>query len=224
MSEKNISNAPLYQTEFPCFDSDLAPILQQLPVKFIDHSWHHDACPRFEYAQSDDIDAYPRLVLWIDYEDIAARAGTQRFTLQIVRCAADEAELLAADDQLEPIVAAISQAINDGVTMRMHKVENFEGKPCLCVHYEGTDIENPFLSECGRFFVSPAIYGLDLVSGSIFLRAMPLDQLRDVMSNAIGNRETFDGCTSDEAKRQFAVDYLAAVLQEATAVVERRND
>lgn len=38
-------------------------------------------------------------------------------------------------------------------------------------------IENPFLSECGRFSVSPTKYGLDEQSASVFLRAMPMDQL-----------------------------------------------
>ena len=215
-SVPHAKDVPLYLREFPKFDSDLSQVLEQLPVKFIDHSWRNDVCPRFEYAETDDLDAFPRLVLWIDYEAAASREiDAQRFTLQILR-SADDAELLAASEQLAPIVAAVQKIINDGVSMRMHKTTDFEGRPCLCILHKGTDIDNPFLSECGRFESSPATYGLDLVSGSIFLRAMPMGQLRDVMGCAIGNTETFDDCASDEKKRLFAIEYLAAALQQST--------
>ena len=213
-SVPHAKDVPLYKREFPKFDSDLSPVLEQLPARFTDHSWHNDVCPRFEYAQSDDQNAYPRLVLWIDYAALALReCNAQRFTLQILRCA-DDAELLVASEEIAPVAAAVQKIISDGVSMRMHKTKDFEGKPCLCLLHDDTDIENPFLSECGRFAASPAAYGLDVVSGSIFLRAMPMGQLRDVMGCAIGNTETFDACASDEEKRQFAIDYLAAALDE----------
>ena len=215
-SVPHAKDTPLYKREFPDFDSDLTPVLEQLPVKFSDHSWHNDICPRFEYAKSDDQSAYPRLVLWLDYEaPVSRELNAQRFTLQILRCA-DDAELLVASEEIAPVAAAVQRIINDGVSMRMHKTKDFEGRPCLCLLHDDTDIENPFLSECGRFAASPAAYGLDLVSGSIFLRAMPIDQLRDAMGCAIGNTETFDACTSDEEKRQFAIDYLAAILGESS--------
>ena len=66
------STTPLYKTEFIDFD-DLTAVLEQLPVKFIDHSWHNDSCPNFQFAAEEDGAqlAYPRLMLWIDYADTA---------------------------------------------------------------------------------------------------------------------------------------------------------
>ena len=49
------------------------------------------------------------------------------------------------------------------------------------------------------------------------LNAMPMDQLRDVISNAIGNTDVFDSLATDAEKREFAVDYLAETLHDGAA-------
>ncbi len=214
---------PHYKTEFSDFD-DLTPILEQLPVKFIDHSWRQDSCPNFHHAATVDGEqlSYPRLVLWIDYADHAKREiQRDRFMLQLVRCEEDmcrsDVDVIETSEELAPIIDAIKRVINDGITMRLYRGANAEGLHWLFLSHNDMAIENPFLSECGRFEVSPSQYGLDLETGSVFQNAMPMDQLRDVISNAIGNADVFDSLATDAEKREFAVDYLAEALRDGTA-------
>lgn len=214
------STTPLYKTEFRDFD-DLTAVLAQLPVKFIDHSWHNDSCPNFQFAAKEDGAqlSYPRLMLWIDYADATKREiQRDRFMLELIRCEEDhfsrEINAIANSEDLEPIIDAIRQVTSDGITMRLYKAPNAEGFPWVYLRHAGMAIENPFLSECGRFSVSPRKYGLDEQSASVFLRAMPMDQLHEVMSTAIGNSDVFDSLASDAEKREFAIEYLAATLQD----------
>ena len=214
---------PLYKTEFSDFD-DLTTILEQLPVRFIDHSWVNDSCPNFQFAATvaGEHLSYPRLVLWIDYADPAKREiQRDRFMLQLVRCEEDlcssDLDVIETSEELAPIIDAIKRVTNDGITMRLYRGANAEGLHCLFLSHNDTAIENPFLSECGRFEVSPSQYGLDLETGSVFLNAMPMDQLRDVISNAIGNTDVFDSLATDAEKREFAVDYLAETLHDGAA-------
>ena len=218
-----LQTTPHYKTEFPDFD-DLTPILAQLPAKFIDHSWVNDSCPNFQFAATEDGVqlSYPRLVLWIDYADPAKREiQRDRFMLQLVRCEEDlcssDLDVIETSEELAPIIDAIKRVTNDGITMRLYRGANAEGLHCLFLSHNDTAIENPFLSECGRFEVSPSQYGLDLETGSVFLNAMPMDQLRDVISNAIGNTDVFDSLATDAEKREFAVDYLAETLHDGAA-------
>ena len=214
---------PHYKTEFRDFD-DLTAILEQLPVQFIDHSWANDSCPNFQFAATEDGEqlSYPRLFLWIDYADPAKREiQRDRFMLQIVRCEDDmcscEIDVIETSEELAPVIDAIKRVTNDGITMRLYRGTNAEGINWLFLRHNDMAIENPFLSECGRFEVSPSQYGLDLETGSVFLNAMPMDQLRDVISNAIGNADVFDSLATDAEKRDFAVDYLAQALRDGTA-------
>ena len=209
-----------YKTQFPGFD-DLTPILDQLPVKFMDFSWRHDNRPNFQFAVDDGVvqETFPRLVLWIDHADTQKRAsGRQRFILELVLCEEEfftrNAEVLVSSDDLQPIIAAIKRVIGDGITMSLYKEFNADGRLYLYMHHEGMAIENPFMSDCSRFNVSPGFYGLNETTGAIFLNGMPMEQLRDVISWAIGNTDVFDALPSDEQRRVFATEYLVSALND----------
>lgn len=211
-----VSSVPHYKLEFPSFD-DLSPLLAKLPVAFVDCSWHNDAGPRFEFPA--DSNQYPKLVLWVDHPDPSQREWENgRFALHFWRNEDDygngETEVLATTDDIEDVARAILRVINDGISMRLTAATNDEGQREIRLPCRDMAITNPFLSECGRFRVSPAQYGLTVETGTVFLNTMPMDQLRNVMSEAIGNTEVFDSLSTDQERREFAIDYFTEELLE----------
>ena len=211
-----VSSVPRYQLEFPSFD-DLSPLLAKLPVTFTDYSWHNDAGPRFEFpAESNH---YPKLVLWVDHPDPSQREWANgRFLLTLWREEEDYCngadEVLVTTDDIEDVARTILRVINDGISMRLTASTNDAGQREIHLPCRDMAITNPFLSDCGRFRVSPAQYGLTVETGTVFLNTMPMDQLRNVMSEAIGNTEVFDSLPSDQERREFAIDYLTEELLE----------
>ena len=210
------SFVPHYKLEFPSFD-DLSPLLAKLPVAFVDCSWHNDACPRFQFPA--EANHYPKLILWVDHPDPSQREWANgRFNLTICRDETDFCngtdEALVASNDIEEVARTIHRVINDGISMRLTAAFNDDGQREILLSCRDMAITNPFLSECGRFRVSPAHYGLTVETGTIFLNTMPMDQLRNVMSEAIGNTEVFDSLPTDQEKRGFAIDYLTEELLE----------
>jgi hypothetical protein len=91
-----------YKTAFPDFTLDVT-----IPDGYVDHSWHNDACPRFEKQLPDG----NYLVLWVNYADPKDRdyPNFPRFMLDLHNFEFSYLETLIASNNWQDILDFIAQ-------------------------------------------------------------------------------------------------------------------